>query len=184
MNYAAISTRARRNGCGEEKHTVKTKRLIIMETKLLLATAFAAMSISIPAVSQSNWVKTNFPTSMPNKMYITRDGHILVGEYSKNFSQVLPYNGGLFVSPDLGETWEKIDIPDYKYTAFLEVENDIYIYIYIYLEMMQTFTKQKITKNGNTYHIKPFTKMKKNWENVMLLHFSTTRYIVAHLEKL
>ena len=85
-----------------------------------------AMALCLSVTVQAQWVKTNFPTSMPNDMYITSDGRIIVGEYSKMYSD--EGAGGIYMSDDNGDTWQIADIANYNYTVFLEADGYFYAF--------------------------------------------------------
>lgn len=98
-----------------------------MKTNYSILIAALSIFTLCPAVSNAQWVKTTFPTSMPNKFFATSDGKLLVGEYGKSFSQT-GEGGGLYVMSENGEKCEKADAPDNQYTTF--IEDDGYVYAF------------------------------------------------------
>lgn len=82
--------------------------------------------VSFTMQGHAQWTKTNFPTSMPNKMFFTSDGRLAVGEFSKMYSD--SDDGGLYLSVDLGDTWEKVSMPNYNYAAFVETEEAFFAF--------------------------------------------------------
>lgn len=87
----------------------------------------SALFILHATEASAQWTKTSFPTTMPNKIFATSDGHILAGEYGKNFSETQE-GGGLYVLSDYGNKWDKADVPDYLFTAFIEYDGYVYAF--------------------------------------------------------
>lgn len=92
--------------------------------KNVLYSVLLCLLAVVPA--RAEWEKTNFPTSMPNKMAFSSDGHLVVGEFSEMYSTT--GEGGLYVSPDLGESWTKVDMPNYNFASFVETEDAFYAF--------------------------------------------------------
>ena len=73
--------------------------------------------ISLEAAAQWKLLKS-LPAT--HAMFITKSGNMLMSDFDPS------RKGGIFISKDKGETWEKRDIADYNYCGFYEFENYVF----------------------------------------------------------
>lgn len=79
-----------------------------------------ALCCALPSFAQNNpWKKVyNLPAT--NAFYITESGNMLIADYRFDM------DGGIYVSTNDGQTWEKNAVQDKNYNLF--IENDSYIF--------------------------------------------------------
>lgn len=78
------------------------------------------LNFALSAYAQNSpWEKV-YDLRATNAFHITNSGNLLLADY------LFEMNGGIYVSTDKGQTWEKTAVQDYIYNYF--VENDKYVF--------------------------------------------------------
>lgn len=74
---------------------------------------------------KAQWINTSFPTDLPNRMFATSKGDLLVGEYGTKY---VGFGGGLYILHPGATEYVKADVPDYLFTSFVEAEGYVYAF--------------------------------------------------------
>ena len=84
--------------------------------KSILMTVFLSLTLSSHA---QTWEMINaLPAT--NAFHVTKSGNLLMADY------LFEMNGGIYVSTDKGQNWEKTAVEDFNYNYF--VENEKYVF--------------------------------------------------------
>ena len=79
-----------------------------------------ALCFTLSTEAQNNPWKQVCKLPATNAFYITNSGNMLLADY------LFDMNGGIYISTDKGNSWEKTDVQDYNYNYFVENENYIF----------------------------------------------------------
>lgn len=78
------------------------------------------LSFALSSYAQKNPWEMVFDLKSTNAFYITESGNMLLADY------LFEMDGGIYVSTDKGQTWEKAAVEDYNYNYFVENENYVF----------------------------------------------------------
>lgn len=94
------------------------KYLYSRVVRTLMILLFVCSSLS--SKSQNNPWEMIYRLPAAYAFHITDNGNMLIADF------IFEFTGGIYVSTDKGENWNKTNVEDFNYTVFFETENYVY----------------------------------------------------------